>query len=228
MGTPVNQTDSHHLDNTRSINIINPFQDMDLDGWRLNPPPTKKWVKFQDYDEEALLYKTIDRRRSTNDIFTLSSSLSSESSFGSTGEGGKSYSRLSNPCLEEEKKDFIFNSSFGGYKQNGDAATLRTMFEPPSRKSSLLQRVPTGSSFCSDDSISPLWSPNVKLKFVAFDEVRSQEKRSAEINFDEMSKYSAFDEIRRSGVVGSGWSTDLIGEISSGLREEIKVNFTLL
>ena len=104
MGTPVNQTDSHHLDNTRSINIINPFQDMDLDGWRLNPPPTKKWVKFQDYDEEALLYKTIDRRRSTNDIFTLSSSLSSESSFGSTGEGGKSYSRLSNPCLEEEKK----------------------------------------------------------------------------------------------------------------------------
>lgn len=150
----------------------------------LNPPPTRKWVTFQDWDEETGLLPAAGRSRlpvarrhscssdpaaalpPAGPWTVLSSSVSSESSLGSAGEGGQpprpgtggvvhietNERRLAatdskrNSCqvgYYGEEEDFgdaqmtepIFNASFGGYKLNGEAATMKTMWQPPQRMS---------------------------------------------------------------------------------------------
>lgn len=221
MGTPpVGHSALQDLENIH----VNPYQqDMsDLEHIRLNPPPTRKWVKFQDWDEEALQFQSRERRHSSHDLSFLSSSVSSESSLGSTGEGRKSFSAVSNMSASQEEKDFAFNSSFGGYMQNGDAAALRSLFQPLSRKSSVLRRIPTDSSISSADSI--LSTSPVRIKFTSFDEVRSSETiRSGETSLEERSRYEAFNEVRRDGVY-LGWSNDVLGT-TLGWSEDIKVGY---
>jgi len=68
---------------TRQLEMAatNPFQEdtmaQGLQRMRLNPPPTRKWVTFQDWDEEALEYKESVRRHSGLDITNLSTTSAS-------------------------------------------------------------------------------------------------------------------------------------------------------
>ena len=208
---------------------------------RLNPPPTRKWVKFEDWDEEALEYKTSVRRHSGHD---LSSSVSSDcGSLGSAGEGGRNLS--SSP--EEKPREIVFNSSFGGYRHNGDAAALRTMFQPPSRtppamsKSVLIPpcypQTPSTSPLGSPPSTSspldsppatttPFGSPSgslgspTKLKYSALNELLELEKKSSEMSFDDA--YAALETVRREGGTAYlGWSNHVLGT-SYGWSETIK------
>lgn len=214
-----------------------------LGGVRLNPPPTRKWVKFEDWDEEALEYKTSARRHSGHD---LSSSVSSDDSgsLGSAGEGGHN---LSSSPAERKPKEIVFNSSFGGYRHNGDAAALRTMFKPPSRSSPTMSRgvlIPTFSP--PTPSTSPLGSPPstsslidsppatstpfgspsgslgspAKLKYSALNELLEQENTSSEMSFDDA--YAALESVRREGGAAYlGWSNHVLGT-SYGWSETIK------
>ena len=164
----------------------------------LNPPPTRKWVTFQDWDEESGLMPTaatvitrptmarpvVTRRHSSSGEEVtaagpwscLSSSLSSESSLGSTGEGRNTEGAQQKICPIEAEKDAsedrnsveidyeeieeydemqarepIFNASFGGYKLNGEAAMMKTLWQPPQRMSRL-SRFSMGSSVSSIES----------------------------------------------------------------------------
>ena len=177
---------------TRQLEMAatNPFQEdamaQGLQRMRLNPPPTRKWVTFQDWDEEALEYKESVRRHSGLDITNLSSSVSSDTgSLGSDGAGSgghrRRFANLSSSSSppppgissgEKTSQAIVFNSSFGGYTQNGEAATLRTMFQPPARatahlpnmsKSMVIPTVlPSSSSSwgsLSTTSASPLGTP---------------------------------------------------------------------
>ena len=196
MGSPVLSSVSS-LEDLQGI-PVNPFLDMaEIHNIRLNPPPTKKWVKFADWDEEALEYSSpVGRRHSSHDVSVLSSSISSETSLGSAGEGGKSMSQLSNfsASLDEPSPPTMFNASFGGYMQNGDAATLRTMFQPPSRKSSSLATPPpTNSSAESVRSDTSVGSPPIHIKFSSFNEFKSFHTNFAELNVD--------------GVEGRSWGS---------------------
>jgi len=200
--------DGHHL---------NPFQDMtDLEPIRLNPPPTRKWVKFTDWDEEALEY-TMQRRHSAQD--TLSSSVSSETSLGSAGEGSGKSRLLASMDEPAGPKALAFNASFGGYTQNGDPAAIRSVFKPPKRSASI--QVPRALS--AEVAASP------PVRFSAFKEVDETQEEEAEqqtvgqrrdSTSDESSRYSAFDGVRREGVY-LGWSNNVLGT-EYGWSENIK------
>lgn len=172
----------------------------------LNPPPTKKWVTFNDWDEESGLMgvpapaaavsrplAVVTRRHSSSGETAggpwhgdLSSSLSSESSLGSTGEGGGSRrggtrrpaatqqqatekkreemcSSGEGNCQEEdedETREPIFNASFGGYKLNGEAAMMKTVWsqQTPPPSMARCSRLSTSSSVSSMESELPFSS----------------------------------------------------------------------
>ena len=249
---------SSSLEDLQGIHI-NPFLNMAdrLQDIRLNPPPTKKWVTFADWDEEALEYSSsppaaaqptpMGRRHSLHDLSAqLSSSVSSETSLGSAGEGGnKSMSQLSNfsASVDETSPPTMFNASFGGYRQNGDAATLRTVFTAPSRKTSTLitaSSQPTTSSAESVRSDSSVGSPPTRIRFSSFNELKSFTSNLSELNMDgriasdpskstdsgEEAKYSAFDNVREGGAY-LGWSNDVLGT-TFGWSEGIKVEIIYL
>lgn len=162
---------------------------------RLPNPPTKKWVKFQDCEDQERVtsdeFRAADEyqssgnamRRSSNSFSSssLSSSVSSNSSFGSCMEVGKS-----------SKSSFDFGANFGErervarsnpFKVNQEELQLRVSSE--------------ADNFFDISATSPL------SKHSAFEE----------------SKYSAFDELRniQSSFRGDphnllGWSHSVLGE----------------
>ena len=111
---------------------------------RLPNPPTKKWVKFQDWDEEALQFREATapaaaaaalppRNLSSSQ---LSTSASSDSSFGSVGDGcvrrppaGGSIHKK--PAAAAARGPVDFSASFGGTDKAGGAAALRSAWQPP-------------------------------------------------------------------------------------------------
>jgi hypothetical protein len=103
----------------------------------------------------------------------MSSSLSSESSLGSTGEGRNNTGEATpETCSNDDKKkagqlardddeieeiydmqviEPIFNASFGGYRLNGEAAMMKTLWQPPQRMSRR-SRLSLSSSVSSTES----------------------------------------------------------------------------
>jgi hypothetical protein len=169
----------------------------------LNPPPTKKWVTFEDWDEESGLgtafaaAKTapmlVKARRHSSwgetgpSLGGLSSSLSSESSLGSTGEGrnnGPPQPAATQQAAEhraersggrrlaegeeeegegeEEYEDElrtrapIFNASFGGYRLNGEAAMMKTVWGEQQQQ--LPQQLSRFSRLSASSSVSSIES----------------------------------------------------------------------
>lgn len=210
---------------------------------RLPNPPTKKWVTFQDWDEEALEYRSTSADeyqsssgdesshiRSNNNCFVssdyrsgasgrtmqhsisanvlsnsqLSSSVSSDSSFGSCGEGSKY-----DPSRRKSAVDF--NASFGGTDRTGGAAGVRTIWHNAQpKKYDLQSRRFSGPSFFTEELEDINLSPETSSNTLS------------------TSKYAAFDELRHIENYGAppgnvprqlGWSRDVLGEQEKESRQ---------
>lgn len=205
---------------------------------RLPNPPTKKWVTFQDWDEEALEYRATsadEYQSSSGDEAThirsnnsseyrptpgrfmqlsssgistsqLSSSVSSDSSFGSCGEGNK-YEANRRKSTQVDVRDF--NASFGGTDRQGGAAGQRTMWQNvPNKKYDLQARRLSGPSYFSEELENINFSSSsVQLstsKYAAFDELRT------------MQNYGA---AQGSAPTQLGWSRDVLGEEEKERRQ---------
>jgi len=200
---------------------------------RLPNPPTKKWVKFQDWDEEALEYRrpSVDElagssgdesssshyrttttdgrplRHSTAGLLSsssqLSSSVSSDSSFGSCGDGG-------GKCFfggggdGKKKSAMNFSASFGGTDREGGAAALRSIWP----------NCGNGNGNLDDERQRRRGSGPSYL----IDELENIDLSATGPPLP-TSKYAAFDELRNSrGPEGAqlGWSHDVLG------REDVR------
>lgn len=207
---------------------------------RLPFPPTKKWVTFRDWDEEALEYRGTsadEYQSSSGDEAThirsnnsseyratpgrfmqpsysaqsqLSSSVSSDSSFGSCGDGTNKYEANRRKSSQVDVRDF--NASFGGTDRQGGAAGQRTMWQNvPNKKYDLQARRFSGPSYFSEELEDiNLSSPSAQLstsKYAAFDELRT------------MQNYGAAQGTEGSAPTQLGWSRDVLGEEEKESRQ---------
>ena len=177
---------------------------------RLDPPQRRRWVKFGDWDEEALEFRPSAQPipMSVSDP-SISSSLTSVSSvaFSSNSEFSSSLSsdsedwsrnlrRKSDLEPKTVRPRIEFNASFGGTAINGEAAGLRASWLNPNQLR-LQDKFKKGPSLYFDES-----------------EMISSSLMSSSVE-DKILRYSAFAELEENKDLSLGWSKDLRGDASN-------------
>ena len=163
---------------------------------QLDPPQRRKWVKFGDWDEEALEFRQITSMSTSNP--SISSSVSSVT-FSSNSEIASSISsdsldyqtmlRRQSVGQEEApaKPHIQFNASFGGTSPSGEPAGLRSSWLIPNHHKPLRKQM-------SDNDLLP---PSYL---------------SASVD-EKMLKYSAFAELEENKEQSMGWSRELVEDM---------------
>merc|ERR1711872_409409 len=171
---------------------------------QLDPPQRRKWVKFGDWDEEALEFRPGLSMSTSNP--SISSSVSSVT-FSSNSEIASSISsdnldyqimlrrQSVGPDQAPEKPPIEFNASFGGTSPTGEVAGLRASWLIPNKYKTLRKEMKSSSSFDDYDLLPPSYM-------------------SSSVD-EKMLKYSAFAELEEKKELSMGWSKELlVGEHS--------------
>ena len=174
----------------------------------LDPPQRRRWVKFGDWDEEAMEFRPSANNPIPMSVSnpSISSSMASVSSvtFSSNSEIASSLSSESLDCPEffrrmtvldqiKNRPPVEFNASFGGTAQNGDAAGLRASWLNPNQLKSKERNIMT-PSFYFDES-----------------ELSSSSYSTSSVD-DKNLRYSAFEDLEENKDFSLGWSRSLRGE----------------
>ena len=176
---------------------------------QLDPPQRRRWVKFGDWDEEALEFRPSPDKpipMSLSDL-SISSSLTSVSSvaFSSSSEFSSSISSDSLDWSRNLRRKSVlepkttrptleFNASFGGTALNGSPAGLRSSWLNPNQQNLSIQHR-NGPSLYFDES-----------------EVVSPSYLSSSDD-DKILRYSVFAELEDNKDFSLGWSRDLKGDM---------------
>ena len=175
---------------------------------QLDPPQRRRWVKFGDWDEQALEL----RANADNPIPmavsnpSISSSMASVSSV-TLSSNSEIASSLSSDSLDyseifrrmtvldqiKNRPPVEFNASFGGIALNGEAAGLRASWLNPNQLKSIEKSILT-PSFYFDES-----------------EILLSSYLSSSVN-DKNLRYSAFAELEENKDFSRGWSRSWRGE----------------
>ena len=174
---------------------------------QLDPPQRRRWVKFGDWDEEAMEFRPSADNPIPMSVSnpSISSSMASVSSvtFSSNSEIASSLSSDSLDCPEIFRRMSVldqstnrppveFNASFGGTALNGDVAGLRASWLNPNQLKSIERNIMSPSFYFDESEMSSSYS-------------------SSSVD-DKNLRYSAFAELEENKDFSLGWSRSLRGE----------------
>ena len=136
---------------------------------QLDPPQRRRWVKFGDWDEEAMEFRPSADNPIPMSVSnpSISSSMASVSSvtFSSNSEIASSLSSDSLDCTEICRRMSVldqstnrppveFNASFGGTALNGDVAGLQASWLNPNQLKSKERNIMTPSFYFDESEMS--------------------------------------------------------------------------